>query len=204
MFKISNKSVQKKKVKSYSNNHDLSKCKYKTDIWSNLEAITLIGFFFSELFGTKVSFSQPIQEIKKLSSFITKECRLRTLSSSFANELLCCVNFDDIILEIESLSREVILNKTIETTEDNDEHGKVYVAEVTVTCEKSELNVNQKVKCTFSSQGFLIRSATPKPLTEQKRYMRVYNASSSESTYFQNFVTSCSDQSQKMWLKQKK
>lgn len=184
MFKISNKSVQEKKVKSYSNYHDLSKCKYKTDIWSNLEAITLIGFFFSELFGTKVSFPLPIQEIKKLSSFITKECHLPILSFSFAKELLCCVNFDDIILEIESLSREVILNKTIETTEDNGEHGKVYVAEVTVTCEKSELNVKQKVKFTFSRQGFVIRSATHKPLTEQKRHMRVYNAPSSESTYF--------------------
>lgn len=101
--------------------------------------------FFSELLGTRVLFSQPIQKVKKLSSFITKECHLPTLSLSFAKELLCCVNFDDIILEVESLSREVILNKTIETTENNEEHGKVYVAEVTVTCGKSELNVNQKV-----------------------------------------------------------
>lgn len=60
----------------------------------------------------------------------------------------------------------------METTEDNGEHGKVYVAEVTVTCEKSELNVNQKVTCTFSSQGFLIRSATHKPLAEQTRHMQ--------------------------------
>lgn len=60
----------------------------------------------------------------------------------------------------------------------------MYVAEVTVTCEKSELNVKQKVKFTFSRQGFLIRSATHKPLTELTRHMRVYNAPSSESTYF--------------------
>lgn len=99
--------------------------------------------------GTKVSFSQPIQDIKKLSSFINKEFLRPTSYSSFAKELLYCVSFDDIILEVESLSREVILNKTIETTADNDEHGKVYVAEVTVTCEKSKLNVNQKVTSVF-------------------------------------------------------
>lgn len=51
----------------------------------------------------------------------------------------------DILLEVESLSREIILDKTIETTANSNEHGKVYVAEVTVTSEKNELNVNIKV-----------------------------------------------------------
>lgn len=106
-------------------------------------------FFFPGFEGTKVSFSQPIQDIKKLSSFITEEFHQPTSDFSFAKELLCCVSFDDIILEVESLSREVILNKTIETTAENDEHGKVYVAEVTVTCEKSELKVNQKVTSVY-------------------------------------------------------
>lgn len=133
-------------------------------------------FLFPELIGTKVSFSQPIQDIKKLSSFMTKEFHhKRTLSFSFAKELLCCVNLDDIILEVESLSREVILNKTIETTAGNDEHGKVYVAEVTVTCEKSELNVSQKVTPIFLSQEFLIRFATHKPLNEQTKHIGLYN-----------------------------
>lgn len=133
-------------------------------------------FLFPGFIGTKVSFPQPIQDIKKLSSFMTKEFHhKRTLNFSFAKELLCCVNLDDIILEVESLSREVILNKTIETTAGNVEHGKVYVAEVTVTCEKSELNVNQKVTSIFPSQGFLIRSATHKPLNEQTKHTRVYN-----------------------------
>lgn len=87
-------------------------------------------------------------EVKKeLSNFIINKPRQLQPTSdfSFAKELLHAVNLRDILLEVESLSREVILNKTIETTADKNEHGKVYVAEVTVTSEKNELNVNIKV-----------------------------------------------------------
>lgn len=67
---------------------------------------------------------------------IIEEIQQPTSDMSFAPELLNGVNLNNIILEIKSLSREVILNNMILTTVDtsNNEHGKVYVAEVTVTC----------------------------------------------------------------------
>lgn len=89
-------------------------------------------------------------EVKEeLSDFIIKKPHQLQPTSDFsvAKELLHGVDLRDILLEVESLSREVILDKTIETTADSNEHGKVYVAEVTVTSEKNELNVNIKVHC---------------------------------------------------------
>lgn len=87
-------------------------------------------------------------EVKEeLSYFIIKKPHQLQPTSDFsvAKELLHSVNLRDILLEVESLSREIILDKTIETTANSNEHGKVYVAEVTVTSEKNELNVNIKV-----------------------------------------------------------
>lgn len=86
--------------------------------------------------GNKVSFPQPIKGIKKLSSLLIKALYQLTSDFSFAKELLRCVDFRDIIFQINSLSRKVTLNETFETTADGHEPGKVYVAEVTVTCEK--------------------------------------------------------------------
>ncbi|XP_034317808.2 uncharacterized protein [Magallana gigas] len=48
------------------------------------------------------------------------------------------------MFEVKSLSRKVILNNTFETTTDSHEPGKVYVAEVTVTCERKQLIVKPK------------------------------------------------------------
>lgn len=78
---------------------------------------------------------------------IIEEIQQPTSDMSFAPELLNGVNLNNIILEIKSLSREVILNNMILTTVDtsNNEHGKVYVAEVTVTCKKNQLTISQKV-----------------------------------------------------------
>lgn len=87
-------------------------------------------------------------EVKEeLSYFIIKKPHQLQPTSDFsvAKELLHSVDLRDILLEVESLSREIILDKTIETTANSNEHGKVYVAEVTVTSEKNELNVNIKV-----------------------------------------------------------
>lgn len=89
-------------------------------------------------------------EVKEeLSDFIIEKPHQLQPTSNFsvAKELLHGVDLHDILLEVESLSREVILDKTIETTADSNEHGKVYVAEVTVTSEKNELNVKKKVHC---------------------------------------------------------
>lgn len=74
-----------------------------------------------------------------------KGFHLPTSDFSLAKELLRCVNFRDIILEVKSLSRKVTLNKTFEAAADSHEPGKVYVAEVTVTCEKKQLIVKPKV-----------------------------------------------------------
>lgn len=101
------------------------------------------GFFF--YIGIKVDFSQPIEVIEKLHGFLIECFRLQTLDFSFAKELLNCVNFLDIIIEIKSLSRKVTLNNTFETTTESHEPGKVYVADVTVTCEKKQLIVKPKV-----------------------------------------------------------
>lgn len=74
-------------------------------------------------------------EVKeKLSYFIIKKPQLQPTSDfSVAKELLHSVDLRDILLEVESLSREIILDKTIETTANSNEHGKVYVAEVKKT-----------------------------------------------------------------------
>lgn len=99
-------------------------------------------FFF---IGNKVDFSQPIEVIEKLPGLLIKFLHLPTSNFSFAKELLRCVNFLDIMFEVKSLSRKVILNNTFETTTDSHEPGKVYVAEVTVTCERKQLIVKPKV-----------------------------------------------------------
>lgn len=96
---------------------------------------------------------------EELSNYIIKKPhQLQPTSDfSFTKELLHGVNLRDVLHEVELLSKEVILNKTIETTANSNEHGKVYVAEVTVTSEKNELNVKIKVTsvlfivCSFKS-----------------------------------------------------
>lgn len=103
----------------------------------------MVVFFL--FIGSEVAFSQPIKIIEKLHGLLIEAFRLPTSDVSFAKELLHCVNFRDIIHEVRSLSRKVTLNKTFETTADSQEPGKVYVAEVTVTCEKKQLIVKPKV-----------------------------------------------------------
>lgn len=76
---------------------------------------------------------------------LIKGIHLPTSDFSLAKELIRCVNFRDIILEVKSLSRKVTLNKTFEAAAVSLEPGKVYVAEVTVTCEKKQLIVKPKV-----------------------------------------------------------
>lgn len=105
--------------------------------------------FFKHLAEKKGSLSKPITSltIKKLSASIIKEIQQPTSDFSFAPELFDCVNLNDIILEIKSLSREVLLNKMIMTTIDtsNTKCGNVFVTDVTVTCKKNQLTVNHKV-----------------------------------------------------------
>nr|XP_034317809.1 uncharacterized protein LOC105338984 [Crassostrea gigas] len=48
------------------------------------------------------------------------------------------------MFEVKSLSRKVTLNYTFKTTTESHEPGKVYVADVTVTCEKKQLIVKPK------------------------------------------------------------
>lgn len=92
---------------------------------------------------------------EELSNYIIKEPhQLQPTSDlSFTKELLHGVNLRDVLHEVELLSKEVILNNTIETTANSNEHGKVYVAEVTVTSEKNELNVN--IKDSYGWKRFL-------------------------------------------------
>lgn len=61
----------------------------------------------------KGSWSKPINSlsIKKLFASIIKEIQQPTSDFSFAPELFDCVNLNDIILEIKSLSREVLLKQ---------------------------------------------------------------------------------------------
>lgn len=103
--------------------------------------------------GHNVYFSQPIEVIKKLHDLLI-EHHLPTSDFSFATELLYCVNFHSIMFEVKSLSRKVTLNNTFETTTESHEPGKVYVAEVTVTCEKKQLIVKPKVSylCLFQNK----------------------------------------------------
>lgn len=95
--------------------------------------------------GHSVDFSQPIEVIEKLHGLLIEYIHLPTSDFSFATELLDCVNFKMIMFEVESLSRKVTLNNTFKTTTESHEPGKVYVAEVTVTCEKKQLIVKPKV-----------------------------------------------------------
>lgn len=101
--------------------------------------------FFFLLKGHGIDFSQPIEVIEKLPGLFIKYFHLPTSDFSFAKELLRCVNFLDIMFEVKSLSRKVTLNNTFETTTESHEPGKVYVAEVKVTCEKQQLIVKPKV-----------------------------------------------------------
>lgn len=96
--------------------------------------------------GHSVDFSQPIEVIEKLHGLLLIEyIHLPTSDFSFAKELLHCVHFYNITFEVKSLSRKVTLNNTFKTTTESHEPGKVYVAEVTVTCEKKQLIVKPKV-----------------------------------------------------------
>lgn len=105
----------------------------------------MFEFFFFLFKGRGIDFSQPIEVIEKLPGLFIKYFHLQTSDFSFANELLHCVKFRDIMSEVKLLSRKVTLNNTFETTTESHEPGKVYVAEVTVTCEKKQLIVKPKV-----------------------------------------------------------
>lgn len=63
----------------------------------------------------------------------------------FAQDLLKNIHMDNIISELKSLSTEVVLNKKFNKVEYSDEHGKVFVSEMTVFYEKNQLRVNQRV-----------------------------------------------------------
>lgn len=103
-----------------------------------------LNFVFLSI-GHSVDFSQPIEVIEKLHGLLIEYIHLPTSDFTFANELFRYVKFSDIIFEVKLLSREVTLNNTFETTTESHEPGKVYVAEVTVTCEKKQLIVKPKV-----------------------------------------------------------
>lgn len=105
----------------------------------------MFEFCFFLFIGHSVVFSQPIEVIENLPSLFIKYIHPRTSDFSFASELLLYVKFLRIMLEVKFLSREVTLNNTFETTTESHEPGKVYVAEVTVTCEKKQLIVKPKV-----------------------------------------------------------
>lgn len=102
-------------------------------------------WIFFLFIGHSVDFSQPIEVIEKLHGLLIEYIHLPTSDFSFATELLDCVNFKMIMFEVKSLSRKVTLNNTFKTTTESHEPGKVYVAEVTVTCEKKQLIVKPKV-----------------------------------------------------------
>lgn len=123
-------------------------------LWWHLQTVQIYSFFFhffffKDLVEKKGSWSKPINSltIKKLFTSIIKEIQQPTTDFSFAPELFNGVNLNNIILEINSLSREVLLNKMTMTTADtsNTECGKVFVTEAIVTCRMNQLTVNQKV-----------------------------------------------------------
>lgn len=79
------------------------------------------------------------EETEKLPFFLIDAFQLPTSDVSFAEELLQLVYSLDIIL-----SRKVTPKITFETTADSHEPGKIYFAEVMVTCEKNQLIVKPK------------------------------------------------------------
>lgn len=94
--------------------------------------------------GNEVAFSQPTEETEKLPFFLFDAFQLPTSDVSFAEELLKLVYSLDIMLEV-FLSGKVTSKIKFETTADSHEPGKIYFAEVMVTCEKKQLIVKPKV-----------------------------------------------------------
>uniref|UniRef100_A0A8W8MXB2 Uncharacterized protein n=1 Tax=Magallana gigas TaxID=29159 RepID=A0A8W8MXB2_MAGGI len=88
--------------------------------------------------------SVDLEVIEKLVGSLIEYIHQLTSDFSFATKLLHCVNFHVIMFEVKSLSRKVTLNYTFKTTTESHEPGKVYVADVTVTCEKKQLIVKPK------------------------------------------------------------
>lgn len=81
----------------------------------------------------------------KLRGSTINEIPQPTSDLSFAQELFDYVYLDDIIPDIKSLSKEVLLNQMIITADaKNTKYGKVFVTEVTVTCKNNQLTINHK------------------------------------------------------------
>lgn len=102
-------------------------------------------FFFKYLVEKKGSWSKQKLSLKLRGSTIN-EIPQPTSDLSFAQELFDYVYLDDIIPDIKSLSKEVLLNQMIITADaKNTKYGKVFVTEVTVTCKNNQLTINHKV-----------------------------------------------------------
>lgn len=106
------------------------------------------------LFFLFIGHSVDLEVIEKLYGSLIEYIHQLTSDFSFATKLLHCVNFHVIMFEVKSLSRKVTLNYTLKTTTESHEPGKVYVADVTVTCEKKQLIVKPKVSsfCLFQNK----------------------------------------------------
>lgn len=83
--------------------------------------------------------------LKRLFNSIDSDLQVKPSTTSFANDILHVFKIDEIRSEVKSLSQEIVLNTIPNAASYDNEQGKVYVAEVTVVCEKNKLVVKKKV-----------------------------------------------------------
>lgn len=91
----------------------------------------------------------------------------------FAHDILNAVEIDKIRSEVNSLSNEIVLNTISNATVDDNKQGNVYVAEVTVVCEKNRLVVKKKVGIFPFYKIYLDKSLTVYITTETKYLKRI-------------------------------
>lgn len=144
-------------------------------MWTTCCHFTIFKIIFLGTQKEKDAYNKPIYSLnlKRLFGSIDSDLQVKPSTTSFAHDILNVVEIDKIRSEVNSLSNEIVLNTISNATLDDNKQGNVYVAEVTVVCEKNRLVVKKKVGIFPFYKIYLDKSLTGYITTETKYLKKI-------------------------------